>query len=184
MLEDGIGLVRSFVDSFEGRSAGIPGKKDGFFSAVDGTAYVRDANPAAETSLRPVSRHTNVSLRRRARGSVAVVTGSCFAPMMRALFARTGYDAVDVVMVENRHFGGNTSVAGLLTGIDVLRTLDSRQGPCRYLLPDVCLNEGRFLDDVLLEQITARHDVEVVPTSGAHLRQILDLRLAEVRHGD
>lgn len=185
MLEDGIGLVRAFVDSFESApngSASTPTtKRDGFFASVDNTAYVRNPNPAAETSLRPSAASTPVDLRRPARGGVAVVTGECFAPEMRRLLDRNGYEMVDVVAVENRHFGGNTSVAGLITGSDVEEVLSARAATTRYLLPDVCLNEGRFLDDMTLADLTSRHDVEVVPTTGSALRAVLDRRLTEVR---
>lgn len=183
MLEDGIGLVRAFVDSFEEVGSVRSAKKDGFFTAVDQTAYVRAANPAADTSLRPASHTTAVTLRRPARGGVAVLTGTCFAPELRRLLDGKGYDEVDVVAIENLHFGGNTSVAGLLTGADVDRELTRRSAQVRYLLPDVCLNEGRFLDDITISQLREVHDIEVVPTSGSHLRAVLDRCLTEVLDG-
>ena len=42
----------------------------------------------------------------------------------------------------------------------------------RYLLPDACLNEGRFLDGLTLGDLP--REVEVVPTDGTSLRQALD----------
>jgi len=184
MLEDGIGLVRAFIDAFEGRSTVDSSKEDGFFASVDTVAYVRGANPAAETALRPVSSDIapqRVRLRAPARGGVGVVTGACFAPVMRDLLDRNGYTDVAVIAVANAHFGGSTSVAGLLTGADVADALGSQPERLRFLLPDVCLNGDRFLDDVRLGEIDDRFDVEVVRTDGATLRETLDLRLGEVR---
>lgn len=186
MLEDGIGLVRSFVDSFEGRNVVDSSKEDGFFASVDSAAYVRTANPAAETSLRPIpGRGTSspVRLRRPARGGVAVVTGECFAPTLRSLLERNGFRDVRVVDVANRHFGGNTSVAGLLTGSDIIEAVEKTGSDQRYLIPDVCLNGDRFLDDVLLADLETRFDVEVVRTSGSVLRSVLERRLEEIRGG-
>ena len=51
--------------------------------------------------------------------------------------------------VPNRFFGGNIAVTGLLTGGDVAaRSLEHRAASeqARYLLPDVVLSNGRFLD--------------------------------------
>jgi hypothetical protein len=42
----------------------------------------------------------------------------------------------------------------------------------RYLLPDACLNEGRFLDGLTLADLP--RPVEVVPTDGGSLRLALD----------
>jgi hypothetical protein len=42
----------------------------------------------------------------------------------------------------------------------------------RYLLPDSCLSEGRFLDDLTLADLP--RPVEVVPTDGLSLRRALE----------
>ena len=42
----------------------------------------------------------------------------------------------------------------------------------RCLLPDACLNEGRFLDGLTLADLPRQ--VEVVPTEGGSLRVALD----------
>ena len=74
--------------------------------------------------------------------------------------------------VANDFFGGNIGVAGLLTGEDVARALKDVPDESRCLLPDACLNEGRFLDGLTLADLP--RDVEVVPTEGAALRRALD----------
>jgi hypothetical protein len=67
-------------------------------------------------------------------------------------------------------------VAGLLTGADVARALARALARephrSRYLLPDACLNEGRFLDGLTLADLP--QPVEVVPCDGASLRRALD----------
>ena len=62
-------------------------------------------------------------------------------------------------------------VTGLLTGADVRAALVREQRGDRYLLPDVALSRGRFLDGT-----TAAHlprVVEIVPTDGAALVRAL-----------
>ena len=63
-------------------------------------------------------------------------------------------------------------MAGLLTGEDLARALHDVPDGSRCLLPDACLNEGRFLDGLTLADLP--RDVEVVPTEGASLRRALD----------
>ena len=54
--------------------------------------------------------------------------------------------------MENRFFGGNIKVAGLLTGQDLIDALVDVAPETVVLLPDVCLSEGRFLDGLDLER--------------------------------
>ena len=176
MLEDGVGLVRSFIESFEGRAEVPSTKSDGFFAAVDAkspTDYVRQVNPAGDTGLRSV--RVSVSPRPTVSEKVpAVVTGTYGATMMRGLLERAGITQVPVVEVANSHFGGNTAVAGLLTYSDVRGAIEAHGRENVYLLPDVCLNRGVFLDGGTIEELASDFDVEVVATDGAVLRRRLD----------
>ncbi len=52
------------------------------------------------------------------------------------------------------------------------RALEGVPDGVRCLLPDACLNEGRFLDGLTLADLP--RPVEVVPTEGASLRRALD----------
>ncbi len=81
-------------------------------------------------------------------------------------------DDVTVHAISNDFFGGNIGVAGLLTGEDLARALADGPPGTRYLLPDACLNEGRFLDGLTLADLP--RPVEVVPTDGRSLRAALD----------
>ena len=187
MLEDGVGLVRSFISSFSGDGPDRMGRHDGFFSSVDSaspTDYVRVVNPAAETSLRSSST-TSVVLRTRERRQklpLGVVTGSYGAAVMRPLIESGSFGNVEVVEVVNHFFGGNTAVAGLMTFEDIHATLSARTEQRTYLIPDVCLNDGVFLDGGTLEDLSSEFDVEVIATSGATLRKRLELAREEALH--
>ena len=178
MLEDGVGIVRSFVDSFTGGGMDVHARRDGFFAHVDGpspTDYVRASNPAADTSLRIAP--TPVVLRARvvrSNGPVTVLTGSYAAPVLRALLASHGFRSVEVREVPSVHFGGNTAVAGLMTHADITRVLREEDMDRRFLLPDVCLNDGRFLDGPTIDDLRRQIDVEVLPTIGSALRARLE----------
>ena len=72
----------------------------------------------------------------------------------------------------NHFFGGNIGVSGLLTGTDLATVLGDQPEGHRYLLPDSCLSEGRFLDDLTLADLP--RPVEVVATDGVSLRRALE----------
>jgi len=67
---------------------------------------------------------------------------------------------------------GNTAVTGLMVGHDLQRVLAAEPSGHRYLLPDVCLSEGRFLDGTTLDDLP--RPVEVVATDGISLRNALE----------
>lgn len=128
--ENGIGLVRDFIDGFEALLEG------------------RDAGPVPPTG----SPHS------------AVITGTLFAPVLQGLLQNARLDSrVGVLPVPNRFFGGNVSVAGLLTGADILETILDDGGSSRYLVPDVVLNDdGLTLDDMTVAQLSERSGALVV----------------------
>jgi NifB/MoaA-like Fe-S oxidoreductase len=103
---------------------------------------------------------------------IGILTGTYGARVLRPLVERLGRDDVRVVPVDNRFFGGTTAVTGLLVGEDLARTLAAEPEGHRYLLPDVCLSNGRFLDGTGPEDLP--RPVEVVPTDGHALRRALE----------
>ncbi len=105
-----------------------------------------------------------------------LVTGVAAAPFLVELVAKAKERFpqlnAEVVAIENRFFGETITVAGLVTGCDILCQLKEVQCD-RILLPEVMLRrEGdRFLDDVTPEEIanTLHAAVQVVPIDGAAL---------------
>jgi hypothetical protein len=59
-----------------------------------------------------------------------------------------------------------------MVGHDLRRVLAAQPSGHRYLLPDVCLSEGRFLDDLTVDELP--HAVEVIATDGISLRKALE----------
>ncbi len=73
--------------------------------------------------------------------------------------------------MKNNFFGGNIGVTGLIVGEDLVRVLSTEPEGHRYLLPDVCLSGGRFLDGMTPSELP--REVEVIPTDGAFLKKTL-----------
>jgi NifB/MoaA-like Fe-S oxidoreductase len=97
---------------------------------------------------------------------VTILTGELGARVLAPLVPELPGD-VQVLAVENRFFGGNIGVTGLLTGVDVARVLADAPAGRRYVLPDVALSRGRFLDGTTVEDLP--RPVDVVATDGASL---------------
>jgi len=79
--------------------------------------------------------------------------------------------------VENEFFGRSVTVAGLLTGRDIIKALHDNTDSCDILIvPDVVLKEGEmcFLDDVSLTDIEEATGLQTVVTDGT--RRVLSIR--------
>jgi NifB/MoaA-like Fe-S oxidoreductase len=160
--ENGIGMARAFAASFARPAAGAPGGvRHGFFASVDAAPAEGYRAPRLPTAPAGVDDRP-----------VTILTGTYGARVLAPLVA--GLERTDVAVwpVANEFFGGNIGVAGLLTGEDVGRALRAVPGERRCLLPDACLNEGRFLDGLTLADLP--REVEVVPCDGASLRRALE----------
>ena len=169
MHEDGIGMTSAFRMEFAGRTTEGIGVQPGFFNWVEGApaaGYRAPRTDPADTAGSPTS--TPVSLGARKDAPVAVLTGVYGAQVLNPLIDSLDRTDVRVVEVENRFFGGNISVAGLMVGEDLSRVLADQPTGHRYLLPDVCLSGGKFLDGTTPESLPQR--VEVIPTDGVALR--------------
>jgi NifB/MoaA-like Fe-S oxidoreductase len=156
MHEDGIGMARTFEREFLGRMTEPTGPKAGFFAWVDGAPADGYRAPRAVAGSAP---HPDDA-------PITILTGELGAQVLEPLRAELP-GTVEVLPVPNEFFGGNIGVTGLLTGADLARVLADRPAGRRYLLPDVALSRGRFLDGTTIEDLP--HPVEVVATDGASL---------------
>ena len=189
MHEDGIGMARTFELEFGGLAETPTGTQSGFFAWVEGApaaGYRAPRNPAGDTALHACSTTggstrtdsaggaaaTAVMLRPRRNAPVGILTGRYGAQVVGPLVAGLGRDDVRVIPVDNEFFGGNTAVTGLLVGADLGRVLADEPHGHRYLLPDVCLSEGRFLDGTTPADLP--RPVEIIATDGMALRDALE----------
>lgn len=104
---------------------------------------------------------------------VRIVTGVSAGPFIKGLAARLERVAgmrAEVTVVENEFFGPSVTVAGLLTGRDILAALRGSAPVDEILIPAAALRfEGdRFLDDVTPAELALEvgQKVSIVPVNG------------------
>ncbi|MGZ4715607.1 MAG: DUF512 domain-containing protein [Acidimicrobiales bacterium] len=166
MHEDGIGMARTFELEFSGQVDSPTGVQPGFFAWVDGAPA--EGYRAPRLAARPGA----VALRPSRTAPVGILTGPLGAQVLAPLIRALRRDDVRVITVANDFFGGNIGVTGLMVGEDLARTLAGQPEGHRYLLPDVCLSQGRFLDGLAPEDLP--RPVEIVATDGVALRDALE----------
>ena len=148
-IEDGIGMVRAFNNNFEKLLKRLP-------------------KNIGRRSLRGSS---------RTRGTV--FTGTMFAPILKkqidSLNEGVGTQ-LEVVGVENNYFGGDVSVAGLLTGGDLLAAREQIQGDF-LVIPQCTLksDEDIFLDGMSLTDLRQQLGVPVYAADIDSLVAVLQL---------
>lgn len=127
-IENGVGMVRSFLDEFEAQFEGQFGERFG-----GGLETRQGAGP---DSVIPGIRGT-------------VATGRLFHPFLEQCVGRLGLD-LQVVAVESRFWGSGINVAGLLTGSDFVSALGGRVHGDFLLIPSESMigEDGLFLDDM------------------------------------
>src|SRR5713226_4352688 len=149
-IEDGIGMVRSFENEFKG--------------------LIRRLERRAWAASGPLGRA-------QSKRFGTILTGTLFAPVLRRQVERMNVrfgTRLHVAAVENEYFGGDVSVAGLLTGGDFAAARARVQGDF-VILPRVALksDEPIMLDGMRLEELQRQFDVPLYAFDFAGLADML-----------
>jgi len=139
----------------------------------DGIGMVRSFQEEFARLLRRLSRNTS----RVKRTSGTIFTGTLFAPSLdgavKRLNSRFGTNLF-VSPVTNQYFGGDVSVAGLVTGRDIKAAADQLRGDF-VLIPRQMLksDEAIMLDGTTLVELTSDLGVPVYPVNMNELEHFL-----------
>ena len=91
--------------------------------------------------------------------SMDVVTGTLAGPLIRdcadVLMQKYPQVKITVHEIKNEYFGGNVSVAGLVTGTDIIKQCSGKLHSDLLAVPEVMIRDekGQFLDDITLEEL-------------------------------
>jgi putative radical SAM enzyme (TIGR03279 family) len=165
--ENGIGMVRSFYDEIAVLENGSPATGP---IATGEWRSVPAAPAEGYRALRHLGRNPHGGT-----GPVVIVTGrygrDVIAPVKNRL-ERLADRTIRIMEVENMFFGGNTGVAGLMVGEDIIQQFaKDTQEVGTYVIPDVALSGDTFIDDVTLIDVigAARAPVVVAPATASGL---------------
>ncbi|NLC45267.1 MAG: DUF512 domain-containing protein, partial [Clostridiales bacterium] len=159
-IENGIGLTVQFMTEFD----------DAFIEAIKNSECKEIADSRVST------RQT-------------VVTGKSAFTILSEMADRVNQQFnmdIQVVAVENRVFGSSVTVAGLVTGSDIIKDIQGKKLGKRILIPETMLRKGEdvFLDDITVSQVMEEAEVPVivVPVRGDEfLHALLNYSFEEVR---
>ena len=168
--ENGIGMARAFEAAFDGDVAAAHGVQPGFFPGS--TAHRPRATAPRATDAAPRRRPPRPAAGRRAPRSPSSPAST--ARGARALAGRlagaaptSGWSRSHNALLRRQHRRHRAADRRRHRP----RPAPTQPAGHRYLLPDVCLSEGRFLDGMTVAELP--RPVEVVPSDGYSLRLAL-----------
>jgi len=150
-IEDGVGMVRGFANQFDSLMRALERKP------------VSEARTRGPRTGSPAGMRQLIKATSKMHGSI--MTGTLFAPVLRKMIERMNRQAgtrMEVVAVENDYFGGDVSVAGLLTGGDFLGARERVRGDF-VIIPKVALksDEPIMLDGMSFDALQEEFKVPV-----------------------
>nr|WP_256970525.1 DUF512 domain-containing protein [Caldicellulosiruptor bescii] len=115
----------------------------------------------------------NVKLKKRITLVTSVAAYKFMKELIETFNQKYPNIKVDVVAIVNNFFGENVTVAGLLTGQDIISQLNCRELGDYVLVPACALNhENKFLDDVHIDDVAKEIKKPVYPVQN-HGRKLL-----------
>lgn len=120
--------------------------------------------------------------RRRPKHKKTVVTGKSAYPLLKALTQELKGDKIQVIPIENRFFGENITVTGLICGQDMIAQLKGKDLGSEILISTAMLrhDEEVFLDNITVPQAERALGVPIraIPNDGYRLlAALLDERM-------
>ncbi|HEX8249463.1 MAG TPA: DUF512 domain-containing protein [Pyrinomonadaceae bacterium] len=176
-IEDGVGMIRSFLNSFDKllkwaeitrRNAETPGFNG---SASSSAAAARAGEFQAENvrthklAIVPKIQNSKFKIQNSKSLNGTILTGEMFAPILRRKIEELNSllgSKLNVLAVKNDYFGGDVAVAGLLTGRDYLAVKDRIKGDF-VIIPQHTIksDEPVLLDGMNFDELKAQFSVPV-----------------------
>jgi putative radical SAM enzyme (TIGR03279 family) len=143
---------------------------DGFPQLENGVGLTVKLNKEVDEQLKALSGNNKSD-------SVTIITGVSASDQLRKISRKINKKypniKIEIKTIINEFFGEKITVAGLITGIDILKQVDVNQLGDKVIIPEVMLksDEDIFLDDVLLTEIEEKfnHKIIVVKNDGYEL---------------
>jgi putative radical SAM enzyme (TIGR03279 family) len=165
-IEDGVGMIRSFLNSFEKLLKKVETHESNkaetrALARVQTTENVR----THELAIKPQKKTQDPRLKTQDSLNGTILTGEMFAPILAEQIAKLNAvlnSKLKVLAVPNTYFGGDVAVAGLLTGQDYLAVKDKIQGDF-VIIPKHTIksDEPILLDGMQFEYLKSQFNVPI-----------------------
>jgi len=161
-IEDGVGMIRSFLNSFESLL-----KKLKHRDAEKTQSFIKVAENVRthESAIVPKNNNRKSQIANRKSKSGTILTGEMFAPILAVEIEKVNAligSKLKVIAVPNTYFGGDVAVAGLLSGQDYLAVRDKIEGDF-VIIPKHTIksDEPILIDGMQFEDLKKQFDVPV-----------------------
>ncbi len=160
-IEDGVGMIRTFLNSFDKALKKVQSPKSEVRSQKIENVRVH------ELAIKPKHLTLDSGLGTLDFIEGTLMTGEFFAPVLREavekLNAAIG-SKLHVLAVPNTYFGGDVGVAGLLTAQDFIAVKDKIIGDFATIPPNtIKSDEPIFLDGMSVDEMKSNFDVPIYP---------------------
>jgi putative radical SAM enzyme (TIGR03279 family) len=186
-IEDGVGMIRSFLNSFESvlkkAEKRESAKAETNYRAAEAQSFTENVR-THKLALVPKTKDRIQTTEARNQNSKSltgtILTGEMFAPILRRKIEELNSligSKLDVLAVKNNYFGGDVAVAGLLTGQDYLAAKDRIRGDF-VIIPQHTIksDEPILLDGMNFDDLKAQFPVPVYPLDLKGLIQFIQNR--------
>ena len=170
-IEDGVGMIRSFSNSFEKLLKKLANRNDAKTTkimsepAASAAGFVAQNVRTHQLAMTPTALNRNSQIANRKSLHGTILTGEMFAPILSEQIERVNEligSQLKVCAVPNLYFGGDVAVAGLLTGKDYLAVKDKVEGDF-VIIPKHTIksDEPILLDGMNFDELKSQFDVPV-----------------------
>lgn len=131
---------------------------EGFPQIENGVGLVRQFRDSAYRAARLLRSRLPSGL------AVSIVTGALAKPLLEEWARSVESNKLRIIVhgIDNRLFGQSVTVAGLLSGKDIIEQLQDKELGDVLFVPSVTVRDGAFLDDVTVEDVQSALRCRVV----------------------
>lgn len=163
-IEDGVGMIRSFTDSFEKLLKQV-GATDADITETPNSVFKNVRTHDLAIVPKPKNRKPEAENRKLNSLDGTILTGEMFAPVLREQIEKFNtlvFSRLKVLAVPNTYFGGDVAVAGLLTGQDFLHVKNKIEGNF-VIIPKHTIksDEPVLLDGMTFDELQSNFDVPI-----------------------
>ncbi|HEX9960922.1 MAG TPA: DUF512 domain-containing protein [Pyrinomonadaceae bacterium] len=181
-IEDGVGMIRSFLNSFEkllkkaeARAKAVA-EINPLLHDTETQSFAENVR-THELAIVPKIQNSKLEVQNSKSLNGTILTGEMFAPILRRKIEELNSligSKLNVLAVKNNYFGGDVAVAGLLTGQDYLAVKDQIKGDF-VIIPQHTIksDEPILLDGMNFDELKAQFDVPIYPLDLNGLMQFI-----------